>query len=130
MKDNIKLSITVPVEPKVVYNSWFDSKEHSAFTRSNVDIQKKVGSSFTSLDGYVTGEVKQMIMSKQIVMSWRSSDFLASDEDSLLTVSFEGQGSSTKVVILHENLPEGEGKKYRKSWKDNYFVHMKDYFSL
>jgi len=130
MNDNIKLSLVVPAEAKTIYNSWLNSKEHSAFTRSNVDIEKKVGSRFTSLDGYVEGEIKQMIMSKQITMSWRTLDFPEGSDDSLLTVSFENQGSSTKIVLVHENLPEGDGKKYRKCWKDNYFVHMKDYFSL
>jgi len=130
MKDNIKLSLILPVEPKTVYNAWLDKKEHSAFTRSNVDIQKKVGSRFTSLDGYVEGEIKQMIMSKQIIMSLRTVDFPEDSEDSLLTVNFENKKDSTKVILVHENLPEGDGKKYRKCWKDNYFIHMKEYFSL
>ncbi|MBU0474725.1 MAG: SRPBCC domain-containing protein [Bacteroidetes bacterium] len=130
MTDNIKLSITVPVEPNIIYNAWLDSKTHSAFTRSKVHINKKVGSRFTAVDGYVEGELKQMILSKQIVMSWRTTDFPDDAEDSLLTVNFENLNGATKVVLLHENLPEGDGKKYRKSWKDNYFVHMKDYFSL
>lgn len=130
MTDNIKLSITVPVEPNIIYNAWLDSKTHSAFTRSKVHISKKVGSRFTAVDGYVEGEVKQMILSKQIVMSWRTTDFPDDAEDSLLTVNFENLSGATKVILVHENLPEGDGKKYRKSWKDNYFVHMKDYFSL
>jgi activator of HSP90 ATPase len=129
MPDNIKLSVTLPVEPKVIYNAWFDSKQHSDFTRSNVDIQKKVGSSFTAVDGYVQGELKQMILSRQITMSWRTTDFPEGSEDSLVTVNFENLDGSTKVIVVHENLPEGDGKKYRKAWKDNYFVHMKEYFT-
>jgi len=129
MLDKIKLSVTLPVEPKVIYNAWLDSKAHSDFTRSTVSIQKKVGSRFTAVDGYFEGEIKKMILSKQIVMSWRSTDFPEDAVDSLLTVNLEKLPGATKVILVHEDLPEGDGKKYRKVWKDNYFVHMKEYFA-
>jgi len=128
MADNIKLSVTLPVEPKTIYNAWFDKDAHSSFTNSTADIQKKVGYHFTSVDGYIEGEIKQMVLSKKIVMEWRTKDFPEDAENALLTVSFEKLPEATKVVFAHQNIPEGDGKKYRKNWKDNYIVPMKDYF--
>jgi activator of HSP90 ATPase len=128
MPDNIKLSVTLPVQPNVIYNAWFDKDAHSAFTNSNADIQKKVGYNFTSVDGYIRGEIKQMVLSKKITMSYRTSDFPEDAEDATLTVNFEKLPEATKVIFVHENLPEGDGKKYRKNWKDNYLNPMKEYF--
>jgi len=128
MADNIKLSVTLPTNPSKIYKAWLNKDEHSAFTRSKANIEKKVGSKFTAVDGYIEGEIKQMILSKKITMTWRTTDFPEGSEDSLLEVNFEGNDSSTKVIVVHQNLPEGDGKKYRKSWKDNYFTPMKEYF--
>ena len=128
MSDNIKLSVILPVEPRVIYNAWFDSEAHSAFSKGKAKIEKKVGSKFFAGDGYIEGEIKKMILSKQIVMNWRTTDFPDGSEDSLLTINFEKLSGSTKVVLIHENLPEGDGKKYRKDWKDNYFLPMKEFF--
>ena len=128
MTDNIKLSVTLPTNPSKIYKAWLDKDEHSAFTKSKANIEKKVGSKFTAGDGYIEGEIKQMILSKKITMTWRTTDFPEGSEDSLLEVNFEGNDSSTKVIVVHQNLPEGDGKKYRKRWKDNYFTPMKEYF--
>jgi len=129
MADNIKLSVTLPTNPGRVYKAWLDSKEHSAFTKSEAKIKRNVGSKFTAGDGYIEGEIKQMILSKKIVMTWRTTDFPEGTEDSLLEVNLVGNDTSTKVILVHENLPEGDGKKYRKGWKDHYFLPMKEYFS-
>lgn len=129
MGDNIKLSVTLPTNPSKIYKAWLDSSEHSAFTNSKTHIKRKVGSKFTAGDGYIEGEIKQMVLSKKIVMSWRTTDFPEDSEDSMLEVNLEENNDSTKVILIHENLPEGDGKKYRKGWKDHYFAPMKEYFA-
>ena len=128
MPDNIKLSVTLPVEANKVYNAWFDRDAHSSFSKGKAEIQKKVNSKFTAVDGYIQGEINRMILSKQIVMTWRTTEFPEGAEDSNVTINFEKLPAGTKVIVVHENLPEGEGKRYRKEWKDNYFTPMKAYF--
>lgn len=128
MADNIKLSVTLPVEPSKIYNAWFDKEAHSSFSKGKASIKKKVGHKFTACDGYIEGEISKMILNRQIVMNWRTTEFPEGAEDSTVTVNFEGLAEATKVIVVHENLPEGEGKKYRKEWKDNYFAPMKEYF--
>lgn len=129
MGDNIKLSVTLPTSPSIVYKAWLNSEEHTAFTNSKANIKRKVGSKFSAGDGYIEGEITQMVLSKKIVMSWRTTDFPDGSEDSTLEVNLENSGDSTKMILVHENLPEGDGKKYRKGWKDHYFSPMKEYFS-
>ena len=128
MPDNIKLSVTLPVAASKIYNAWFDKEAHSSFSRGKAVIEKKVGSKFTANDGYIEGEISKMILNRQIVMNWRTTEFPEGSEDSIVTVNFDSLPEATKVIIVHENLPEDEGKKYRKEWKDNYFSLMKEYF--
>ena len=128
MSDSIKLSITLPVEPKTLYNAWLDSNEHTAFTNSKVSIEKKVGSIFTAQDGFISGKNELLHMNKRIVQSWRTTDFEEETVDSTLEISFDKVEKGTKITLAHSNLPADTGKSYRKEWRDTYFKPMKEYF--
>lgn len=128
MSDSIKLSLTLPTEPKVLYNAWLDSNEHTAFTHSKASIEKKVGSTFSAHDGYISGKNELLHMNKRIVQSWRTTDFDEDTADSTLEISFEKVDKGTKITLAHSNLPDDTGKSYRKGWRDNYFKPMKEYF--
>ena len=141
MSDSIKLSITLPVEPKTLYNAWLSSKKHTAFTKSafneymdarrlpnNTEIEKKVGSTFSAGDGYISGKNELLHMNKRIVQSWRTTDFPEDHSDSTLEISFEKVEKGTKLIIAHSNLPADTGKTYRKGWRDHYFKPLKEYF--
>lgn len=128
MSDSIKLSVTLPTDPKTLYNAWLNSNDHTAFTKSKAVIEKKVGSSFSAHDGYITGKNELLHMNKRIVQSWRTTDFDEECEDSLIEISFEKVEKGTKLIIQHSNLPDDTGKTYRKGWRDHYFKPMKEYF--
>ena len=128
MPDSIKLSITLPAEPKTLYNAWLSSRKHSEFTNSKATIEKKVGSSFTAHDGYITGTNELLHMNKRIVQKWRTTDFDEAAEDSVVEIQFEKVEKGTKVIVAHSNLPDETGKSYRKCWRDHYFKPMKEYF--
>ena len=128
MTDSIKLTLTLPTDPKTLYNSWLDSNTHSAFTNSIANIEKKVGSSFTAHDGYISGTNELLHMNKRIVQKWRTTDFEESHEDSTLEILFEKVDKGTKMTLVHSNLPHETGKSYRKGWRDYYFKPMKEYF--
>jgi len=128
MSDSIKQTVTLPTEPKIIYEAWLNSDKHSAFTNNKAIIEKKVGSSFSAHDGYITGKIELLHMNKRIVQTWRTTDFTEEDQDSTLEVLFEKVEKGTKITLLHSNLPEDSGKTYRKGWRDYYFKPMKDYF--
>jgi activator of HSP90 ATPase len=128
MSDSIKLSITLPIEPKILYNAWLSSKKHTAFTKSNTEIEKKVGSIFSAGDGYISGKNELLHMNKRIVQSWRTTDFPEDHPDSTLEIIFEKVEKGTKLIIAHSDLPTDTGKTYRKGWRDHYFKPMKEYF--
>ena len=105
MTDSIKLSATIPVDAKTIYSAWLNSEKHSAFTKSEVKIERKVDSEFTAKDGYISGTNKLLHMNKRIVQEWRSTDFPEDAENSIVEISFEKVEKGTKVIIQHSNLP-------------------------
>lgn len=128
MSDQIKLSATLSVKPKQIYNAWLNSKEHSAMTGSKATASTKVGGKFTAWDGYISGQNLELVPNKRILQSWRSTEFSKDSPDSYLLVKLEEINGGTKVSLVHSEIPQGQGASYKKGWKDFYFTPMKKYF--
>ncbi len=126
--ETIKTSATFPKSPRIMYNAWLSSKQHSAFTGGEAKINPKIGGKISAWDNYIKGKIIELKPYKKIVQTWRSSDFSPSDKDSILEVFFENVEKGTKITLLHSNIPDGQGKGYKKGWKDYYFTPMKKYF--
>ncbi|HEY8783779.1 MAG TPA: SRPBCC domain-containing protein [Mucilaginibacter sp.] len=123
------VSDIIPVGKEAVYNAWLDSEQHAKMTDTAAAIASaKVGDSFMAHDGYISGQNKELVPYSKIVQSWRSTEFLDSEEDSLIEVSFEDKDGGTLVTLTHSNLPP-DGGHYESGWKTHYFKPMKECFA-
>jgi activator of HSP90 ATPase len=129
MANRFKISITLPVNPKVLYSAWLNSKQHSAFTGNPAKIDPIVGGSFQTFDDYITGKTLELEPSSRILQSWRTKEFPADSPDSLLEVLIAKAEKGSKLTLLHINLPKDQVDQYKTGWKDYYFIPMKEYFS-
>ena len=128
MTESIKVSATLPVGAKRLYEAWLDSMEHSQFTGGEAMIDPAAGGRFTAWDGYIEGMNLELKPNKKIVQSWRTTDFPKEAPDSRLEVLFEKAPSGTKMTFIHTQIPDGQGSQYKDGWKDFYFTPMKAYF--
>ena len=122
-----KISAIVPATPTEVYKTWLDSKGHTKMTGSKAKISDKVGAAFEAWDGYITGANLELLPSKLIVQSWRTTEFDETDQDSRLEIILLAVRGGTKVTLSHSNLPT-HGEQYRQGWVESYFEPMKAYF--
>ncbi len=127
-KEALRASCVVPSTPHAVYSAWLDSAQHSGFTGGKAAINADVGANFTAWDGYITGKNIQLDLGRRIIQSWRTSEFPKGSPDSRLEIHFEPVFDGTRVTILHSDIPEGQGEKYRAGWNDKYFQPMRAYF--
>ena len=128
MTDSLTLQATIPVNRKILFQAWLNSKIHSAFTGAGALIQPKVGGKFSAWDGYISGKTVVLEPFSRIVQHWRTTEFPDTSEDSVLEILFQPAGKYTKIILHHRNIPKGQGKSYKKGWKDFYFIPMKEYF--
>ncbi|MBI5727314.1 MAG: SRPBCC domain-containing protein [Ignavibacteriales bacterium] len=128
MSEKIKVSATFPVSAERIYTAWLNSKEHTAMTGDKATASKQKGKPFTAGDGYISGVNVKLTPFKEIVQSWRSTEFPKKAPDSTLTVTLESVEKGTKVTILHAEIPDGSGEAYKKGWREFYFKPMKAYF--
>jgi uncharacterized protein YndB with AHSA1/START domain len=127
-KEALRVSCVVPTTPHAVWSAWLDSGQHTAFTGSKAVIDSAVGGKFTAWDGYISGKNVQLDLGRRIIQSWRTTEFPKGEGDSRLEIHFEPVFDGTRITILHSEIPEGQGEKYKSGWNDHYFQPMRAYF--
>ena len=127
MSIKFEVSDLIPATPVSVFNAWLDSDEHSRMTGGQAKVSTIVGETFEAWDGYIQGKNLKLESPIRILQNWRTSEFMESEEDSLLEILLESEGNGTRITIRHSNLPE-HGMHYQQGWIDAYFNPMKEYF--
>ena len=126
--ESLRHTVDFPVAPETVYKAWLNSEEHSAMTGGEAVCSDQEGAGFTAWDGYIEGKNIKLIPNKQIVQSWRTTEFADSDEDSMLQLDLEESDSGTRLTLIHNNIPAGQ-TQYENGWVESYFKPMASYFN-
>ncbi len=128
MPDSLRLTTFLPATPRQVYQTWLDSKGHTAFTGAKAEVEARVGGRHRAWDDYITGRVLELEVNRRIVMTWRTTEFPSGSPDSRVEVLLEPEKSGTRLTLLHSQIPPGDGPKYDEGWQENYFEPMGEYF--
>ncbi len=127
--DKLKLSVVIAATPKKIYDTWLNSKEHTAFTGGKATSSNKLKGKFTAWDGYISGVNIDLKEGKKIVQAWRTNEFPDDALDSILEVTLAPKaGGKTTLTLTQTNIPKGQSAKYKGGWKNHYFEPMKEYF--
>lgn len=127
--EKFKITVKLNCKAKEVFTGWLDSKTHSAFSGgAEAKMSVNEGGTFSAHNGYITGTNVEIFPHKRIIQKWRTKDFDPTDEDSILELLFTQKEDYTLVSLSHSHLPDGEGEKYKKGWKEHYFTFMKKYY--
>jgi activator of HSP90 ATPase len=128
MKPKFTLTVVINEKAEKIYKAYLSSEGHSALTGSPAKVDGTVDGDFTAWDGYIQGMFLELEKNKRIVQAWRTADFPAEAEDSIVEILLEEDHGKTKLTLDHSNIPEGQAEEYKKGWEDFYFRPMKIYF--
>jgi activator of HSP90 ATPase len=126
--ESFRIQATIHAKPYEIYNAWLDSQQHSEMTDSDAEIDPCINGVFSIWNGYITGSTVELEKGKKIVQRWRTTDFPAGRDHSVIEVHLLETQSGTKLKLSHFNIPDGQGKDYKEGWKEYYFKPMKRYF--
>jgi uncharacterized protein YndB with AHSA1/START domain len=127
MSENITVSRVIPAPPERIFHAWLNPEEHGKMTGSTATAESD--GRFTAWDGYIEGRTLETDEPRKIVQSWRTTEFPDGAPDSRLTVALEAVEGGTKVTLMHENIPDGQGASYEAGWAEHYFEPMTRYFT-
>lgn len=125
---SIRQTVLLPAPPSAVYDALTRSKEHAAFTHSRTRISAKVGGSFTTGDGYITGRNVELVPGRKIVQEWRGDEEgWPEDHYSLATFSLAAVGKRTRLTFTQSGIPAEFADAIAQGWKDFYWEPLKAY---
>jgi activator of HSP90 ATPase len=127
--EKFEISEEFKVKPIKIYNAWLDSKIHGQIIGSSAEIDSKLNGKFDIWDGYITGKTIELVKNKRIVQEWRTTEFPADSENSILELNFEETKKGTRLLLKHSKIPDGQADEYKEGWIEYYFKPMKEYFS-
>ena len=128
MKNEFTLTVMINAKAGTIYKAWLSSEGHSAITGSPAKVEGIVGGNFVAWDGYIEGMFLELKENKRIVQAWRTTEFPAEAEDSIVEILLEEDHGKTKLTLKHSNIPAGQADSYKSGWDDFYFNPMKKYF--
>ena len=126
--ETIELSAVIPGSPADVFKAWMTSKGHAAFTGAPATVERRAGTRHTAWDGYIHGWVLAVGAGRNARFAWRTTDFAASDRDSVVDLAMGRAKGGTRVTITHSEIPEGQGARYAKGWEEFYFEPLTKHF--
>jgi activator of HSP90 ATPase len=123
----IRQSVTLSAAPADVYDALMDSRKHSRFTGGKASISRKEGGKFSVYDGYATGINLALKENKQIVQSWRASDWPEGHE-SKATFTLAKVKGGTRITFTHSGVPESQYASIKEGWVEFYWEPLKKLF--
>jgi activator of HSP90 ATPase len=128
MATAIRQAIKFRSTPKRLFDIYLSAKEHSAFTGCPTKVSAKIGSPFAAMD-YISGRMLAIAPERQIIQTWRGSDWKKTDPDSVLILNFRKVVGGAEIEMIHAGCPDEHAKALADGWKQYYWLPLKGYLA-
>jgi len=125
----IQQSVTLKASPQKLFNAFLDSKLHSAITGAPAKVSRKVGGRFTAHGGALRGKNLLIVPGKLVVQAWRSTNFKASDPDSVLILQFSSAPGGGRIDLTHVGVAPQDLRGVTLGWPKYYWKPWKKYLA-
>ncbi|ABF42876.1 conserved hypothetical protein [Candidatus Koribacter versatilis Ellin345] len=128
MTKAIQQSVTFPASARELFETYVDSRKHTASTGMPAKISRKVGGKFSGFGGMIGGRNLMLVPGQMIVQAWRSAAWKKTDANSILTITFTDTKSGGRVDLVHVNVPAHDHRGVTEGWKKYYWKPWRAYF--
>jgi activator of HSP90 ATPase len=125
----IQQSVVLKATPQELFETFLDSKKHSAATGMPAKASRRVGGVFTAFGGQILGRNLAIVPSQIIVQSWRAGHWKKEDPDSILVLRFSKAPGGGRIDLVHVNVPEYDHKGVTQGWPKYYWKPWKAYLA-
>jgi activator of HSP90 ATPase len=127
MTKAIEQSVRFAAPPEELFEMYLDSKKHSAATGGLARVSRKTGGQFTAWNGQLRGRNLLVMPRAMVVQRWRSTQWKASDPDSILILTFRKVPGGGQVDLVHANVPDYDQDGVSEGWPTYYWKPWKKY---
>lgn len=125
MCKTIKQKIRFKASPNTIYGVLADSRRRSALTGRRAAISRKVGGSFSTDNGRVSGVNVDLVPAKRMVQAWRRDDFPDGVYSMAAITLAPTDGGGTELVLTHRGVPKHLIPETEDYWRRFYWERMK-----
>jgi len=127
MAKTLQQSARFSVPPDLLFDTYLDSKKHSAATSSKASVSRKAGGRFSAFHGMLQGRNLAIVPKRMVVQAWRSSDWKPTELDSVLILTFSQAPGGGQIELVHANIPTHAYPGIRRGWPKYYWKPWKAY---
>jgi activator of HSP90 ATPase len=120
----IRQTLSFHARAHEVFEMLMDEKKHALFTGGSAQIDRNVGGTFSTNDGYSTGTNLELVQDAKIVQTWRASDW-PDGHFSTLTIILSPVSSKTLLSFVQTGVPSDQFEEISKGWYDYYWNPLK-----
>ena len=117
----IKQSVQFNASPDSLFDTYLDSRKHTAIVGSKVSIGKAVGGRFAAFNGMLSGKNLLIVRKRLVIQSWRSRRWKKTDPDSILILMFSKAGRGARIDLVHVNVPNHDLRGVTTGWHRYYW---------
>lgn len=125
MCKTIKQKVKFRAPPDRVYEFLADSKQHALLTGRKADISRKVGGTFSTQNGHVTGINVDMVPGTRLVQAWRTKEFPKGIFSMAAFQFTRTKSGGTELVLTHRGVPKNLIPKIERDWKMLYWQKLR-----
>jgi activator of HSP90 ATPase len=119
----IRQTITFHAGAHDIFEMLMDEKKHALFTGSPARIDRYMGGTFSTNDGYSTGTILELVQDAKIVQTWRAEDW-PEGHYSKLTITLSAVSSTTKLSFVQTGVPSDQFDEISQGWYDYYWNRL------
>jgi activator of HSP90 ATPase len=125
----IQQSIVLKASPEELFDTFLDSRKHTAATGMPAKVSRRTGGAFSAFGGKILGRTLMTVPGKMIVQSWRASQWKDEDLDSILVLRFSKAPGGGRIDLVHAGVPEHDHKGVTEGWPTFYWKPWKAYLA-
>jgi activator of HSP90 ATPase len=133
LRSVITQSVVLPAPAEQLYAAYLDPALHGEITGAPAVVSPEPGSPFSAFGGALAGTTLSVVAPSLIVQSWRSTNFLDTDPDSTLILSFVAEGpdeaKTGRIDLIHLDVPEQDYEGVREGWDTYYWEPWREYLA-
>lgn len=124
MCKTIKHKVRFKVPPETVYDLLADSRKRTEITGRKAVLSDKVGGTFSTDGGQVTGVNVDLVPGRRLVQAWRRKDF-PEGIYSMAAITLAPIRGGTELVLTHRGVPKDLLDQIEDYWRRVYWAPMK-----
>ncbi len=124
MCEEVHQEVDFEASPERIYQTYMDSKEHSAFSGEPASISPDPGGTFTCWNGQIGGRNIELVPNQRIVQAWRVSNW-PEGVYSVVRMELSARGKGSRLVLSHTGIPAGKSSSIAEGWPMRYWGRIK-----